>query len=215
MHMNRFNLFLFATMALLIAGLWTCNSCQKAEIARLKSEPTANVQPVQVTATDTVRIKEAVDVPVYVPKPYAVIHEKVRVDSFTAYEVRPVDTAAILKDYLAKVVYIDSQAVEHGTVYITDTVTQNRIAARHIRAAFTIPEVTKTVTITEPAKRRTQLYAGINFQGTKADLLTGFGPSLMLKTKQDRVIEVGALYGRSGEITYQAGLKFKISFTKN
>jgi hypothetical protein len=118
-----------------------------------------------------------------------------------------IDTTAILKNHFSKMVYIDTGKTKYGFYYIHDTVTQNKIIARQVITDFNIPEITKVV-----EEKRNQLYLGFSAIGRKDNLLSGFGPSLMLKLKSDKIIEFGALYGMDGKINYQASLKFKISF---
>jgi len=166
------------------------------------------------TAIDTVWRKEAVETPVYVPQPYAVYYPKEVpkyitkvVDGETKYI--PVDTSEILRDYFAKVVYKDTVSTTYGTVRINDTLTQNRIFNRQVFTDFTIPEITKTVTISEP--KRTKVFAGIS---TAYDYKFSLGPSLMVINKEGRrAYEIGAkTNGKT--VTYDAGVKFLIKLKK-
>lgn len=110
-----------------------------------------------------------------------------------------IDTPKVITKYFEKVVYNDT-----GKNYVIhDTLSQNKIISRQVFTDFKVPVITQG--------QRTQLYLGVMAQGNPLTPISGFGPSLMLKTKQDKIFEVGALYG-NGQIFYQAGIKFKISF---
>lgn len=161
---------------------------------------------------DTTWIKETVDVPVYVPQPGGVIYrdvpryiEKV-VDGKTVF--LPVDTAAILKDYYAQVTYQDSTEFKYGKVYINDTLSQNRIQNRSVRADFNIPVETVTRTIT--TKPRGFLSVGVNVQGDQKEGVNMAGLSLMYTTKGRFSLEASGLYGTRG-IGYGFGIKFPLS----
>ena len=122
--------------------------------------------------------------------------------------VEPVDTAAILQDYYSKVVYRDTAGTEYGDIMVEDTISQNRIQARKWSTNFTIPVVTKTVTLVE---KRNQLYAGFGLLGNDHDLISGARVSLTLKNKRDQQYEVsGLLIG--GQWHVGLDTKFKISF---
>lgn len=164
--------------------------------------------PIEVTRIDSVRVTDTFNKVVL--KPYAVV--KHQVDSFIAFDRLPVDTAAILKDYYSKVYYKDSSLTKWGAILIMDTITKNRIAGRSVITDFTIPVVTNTITKSIEQKKRNQVYIGLNLQGKADDYLFAAGPSLMFKTKSDKAFEIGALFNKGGYMTYQAGLKWNISF---
>lgn len=187
-----FSQTLIIVLALLILSLWTCNGCLKAENAKLK-EQVLGVEPVQGSAIhfDTVTIA---------------VHDTVRktklqpgrIDSFVSFD----------RDTIERVEYRDTTHTQFGAVIIHDTVEANRVTGRSVITDFQFPVITQT--IKTPAQPKAAVFLGLNFQGNATDYVQAFGPSLMLKTKQDRVIELGALYNKSGQVIYQAGLKWKI-----
>jgi hypothetical protein len=194
----KHTLTLLAVFIILLFALYTCNRCNPVNI----DEPKIDTVFVPVKDSSgwykpTVKVIRTV--------------QPVRVDSFVQFDkvFVEVDTAAILKDYYSKVFYSDTTKTKYGNVIIKDTVTENRISARQVITDFNIPVITKTVT--QP--KRTQVYIGMNVQGMPASPITAFGPSIMLKTKQDKVIELGAL--TAGHYwMYHASIKFKLSFKK-
>jgi hypothetical protein len=173
------------------------------------------VQPATEKVTiDTVYIKEAVTVPVYVPQPYAIVQVK-EVPKYRIVEGEittfiPVDTAEILKDYYSTYLYNDSVKVKYGTVYIKDSITQNRISARKVDANFTLPEIIKTVTIKEKARR--YVSAGLTLWGSREQWLNGAGASLMYTDRNKFAVEAGAMY--NGQINYSLGFKLPIKLKK-
>jgi hypothetical protein len=127
------------------------------------------------------------------PIPYAVIKEgkpypvSVKDTEFITV-MQNVDTAAILRDYFVTRFYIDTSKTKYGTLFIRDSVTQNRIKFRQIIADWNIPEV-HTV---QPAPLRNQVFVGLDI-GSNGKTL-GFGPSLLLRTKTEAMYGLGASY---------------------
>jgi hypothetical protein len=132
---------------------------------------------------------------------------------YPVYKPVVVDTAAILQDYFAQVIYRDSSAITdstgatYGTAFVNDTLSQNRIQARQWRFNLAIPIVTVTKTV--EAKPRTQLYVGFN--AMFGQTAVGGNVNLTLKTKKDQMFTAGA--GLFGQQFYgEFGTKFKLSF---
>ncbi len=150
--------------------------------------------------------------------PYATL------DTLYLPELIDVDTAAILSDYYKARVYRDSVPVrwedksdadiwsEIGSIYIYDTISQNRIKGRQVKTVLSIPEVTKTITLTQP--KRAMVFLGANFLGSMEEPLLGYNVNLSFKTKRDKFIEAGYNQFYGGQSFYSLGLKFKISFRK-
>ena len=125
----------------------------------------------------------------------------------TEFDIRPE-----IFDYYATRVYGDTMAHKYGEIIISDTISQNKLKGREVITDFNIPMVTKTITLTQP--KRAMVFIGANFLGSEVDPLGGFNVNLSLKTRQDRMLEVGytQLYGLSHY--YSLGLKWKLSFRK-
>lgn len=140
-----------------------------------------------VTKIDTFW-KEVVDDSEYILHSEVVYRdrEKVLHDTLEITEIEKVDSARILKQYLATRFYSDTLRPDglKGYILIYDTVTQNRIVKRGIKERFSIPEIvtTKTITLTKPP--RTTLYIGTDINGNKEYPLYSIGVNggLLLKS---------------------------------
>lgn len=184
--MNNFKTFIIIALAILAISLFTCNGCLKAKLAECEGK---QLQPVTNTviktdtfyqhSTDTFTKTELM--------PYAVI--RYRVDSFTAFEKVPVDTAAILQDFFSKAYYSQPYVTQYGKIIINDTVTQNRIAGRSVITDFTIPVITKTITNTIQAKKKVKGFLVASLTGSFEKPLQQIGGGFMLQFKNDNSVE--------------------------
>lgn len=183
------------------------NKCGKDRV--VESEPTV--------IYDTVYKEERIDT-VYVPQlltrylPGKAPKAFEKWDTLYIPELTEVDTAAILEDYHSFYVYGDVITHKYGRTFINDTISRNEILGRSVTHDFLIPTITKTITLTEPKK--TQLYVGGSMLGNPQELAAGFNVNLSLKTKKDKIIEVGYSQLFSGQAFYSLGFKQKISFRK-
>ena len=116
-----------------------------------------------------------------------IVHEVIDVDTLVLKELVNVDTAALLKDYLAKVIYKDTLTLDGGlgTIALTDTITKNRILGRTWDAKVKERTIKEELIVKEPAK--TQLYYGLNAGFNKTDYVSAVGAGLILKTKKDKI----------------------------
>jgi len=114
-----------------------------------------------------------------------IVHEVIEHD--TTIQLVNVDTAALLKDYLAKVVYKDTLKLDEGlgTIALTDTITKNRILGRTWDAKIKQREIKETLIVKEPAKM--QVFYGLNAGFNKTDYVSSVGAGLVLKTKKDKL----------------------------
>lgn len=101
-----------------------------------------------------------------------------------------------------------------GNFIILDTLSQNRIKARKVIADIKELTIEKTIerTIEKPAKPKNQLFVGLMVQASQKDYLKGVGAELLLKTKKDQIWKAAVIYDLNGQMIYQAGRLFKISF---
>lgn len=149
-----------------------------------------------------------------------IVHEVIDVDTFLLKE--PVDSLAILKDYLAKVVYKDTLTLPDslGFIAVTDTIHKNRIEGRTFNAKVKERLVKETLIVKEPAKA--QLYYGFNGGFNKADVVSNIGAGVILKTKRDKLYQLGAgisnrvMEGNTGKLApyIGAGVYWKIKVKK-
>jgi hypothetical protein len=120
-----------------------------------------------------------------------IIHEVIDVDTLVLRELVNVDTAALLKDYLAKVIYKDTLKLDDGLgfVAVTDTIHKNRINGRTFTANVKERIIKEELIVKEPA--RNQLYYGLNAGFNKEDYVSAIGAGLILKTKKDKIYQIG------------------------
>jgi hypothetical protein len=102
-----------------------------------------------------------------------------------------IDTAALLKDYYSKVLYKDVLVLPDslGTVSVTDTISQNRILGRTFDAKVKERTIKETMIVKELPK--TQVYYGFTGGFNKADVVSNIGGGLLVKTKKDKIYQVG------------------------
>jgi hypothetical protein len=133
---------------------------------------------------DTIEVEK---VKVVTKKGEDIVHEVIDVDTLVLKELVNVDSAAILRDYLAKVIYKDTLRLDDGLGFIalTDTITKNRILGRTFDARVKQREIKETMIVKEPA--RNQLYYGVNAGFNKEDYVSAVGAGLILKTKKDKI----------------------------
>ena len=133
---------------------------------------------------DTVEVEK---VKVVTKKGEDIVHEVIDVDTLVLKELVNVDSAAILRDYLAKIVYKDTLVLDGGlgTIALTDTITKNRILGRTWDAKVKERIIKEELIVKEPAK--TQLYYGLNAGFNKEDYVSAVGAGLILKTKKDKI----------------------------
>ena len=137
---------------------------------------------------DTVEVEK---VKVVTKKGKDIVHEVIDVDTLVLKEMINVDSAAILKDYLAKIVYKDTLTLDGGlgTIALTDTITKNRILGRTWDAKVKERIIKEELIVKEPAK--TQLYYGLNAGFNKTDYVSAVGAGVILKTKKDKLYQLG------------------------
>jgi hypothetical protein len=168
---------------------------------------------------DTVEVEK---VKVVTKKGKDIVHEVIDVDTLVLKEMVNVDSAAILKDYLAKIVYKDTLTLDGGlgTIALTDTITKNRILGRTWDAKVKERIIKEELIVKEPAKN--QVYYGFNGGFNKADVVSHVGAGVILKTKKDKIYQLGAgvanrtTDGTNGNLSpyVGAGVYWKIKFKK-
>ena len=133
---------------------------------------------------DTIEVEK---VKVVTKKGEDIVHEVIDVDTLVLKEMVNVDSAAILKDYLAKIVYKDTLILDGGlgTIALTDTITKNRILGRTWDAKVKERIIKEEMIVKEPA--RNQVYYGLNAGFNREDYVSAVGAGLILKTKKDKI----------------------------
>jgi hypothetical protein len=137
---------------------------------------------------DTIEVEK---VKVVTKKGKDIVHEVIDVDTLVLKELVNVDSAAILRDYLAKVVYKDTLVLDGGlgTISLTDTIMKNRILGRTWDAKVKERIIKEEMIVKEPA--RNQVYYGLNAGFNKEDYVSAIGAGMILKTKKDKIYQLG------------------------
>lgn len=149
-----------------------------------------------------------------------IVHEVIEHD--TTIKLIDVDTAALLKDYLAKVIYKDTLRLPDslGTIALVDTITKNRILGRTWDAKVKQREIKETLIVKELPK--TKLFYGFEGGFNKADVVSHIGTGIMINTKSDKLFHLGAgvanrtIDGTNGKLSpyIGAGVYWKIKLKK-
>jgi hypothetical protein len=137
----------------------------------------------------TIDTLEVEKVKIVTKKGEDIVHEVIDIDTLVLKELVNVDSAAILRDYLAKVVYKDTLVLDGGlgTIALTDTIMKNRILGRTWDAKVKERIIKEELIVKEPAK--TQVYYGLNGGFNKADVVSSIGTGIMVKTKTDKIYQ--------------------------
>lgn len=120
----------------------------------------------------------------------------------------------LLQEFSKKTTYQDVIKLDSlGTITIVDTLWANKLGKRTYFQDIKIPIVTKTITITKPAKPVRQLYIGGNLfaNDQQLDFIT---PGLIYKTRKDHIYQLNVGINFDGSITYGAGMYWKIKLKK-
>jgi hypothetical protein len=133
-----------------------------------------------------------------------------------------VDTQALLKDFFAKNIYKDTLQLPDslGTIAMIDTITQNKILGRTFNASVKQRTIKETMIVKELPK--TQVYYGFTGGFNKEDVVSNVGAGLLVKTKKDKIYQVGVgvanrvTDGTNGTLSpyIGGGVYWKIKFKK-
>jgi len=141
------------------------------------------VEPTIITKTEIKYDTITKEIPKYIPK---VVTRIVReVDTINV--LQPIDTLSILEDYFATYVYEDVQNLDSLNLRITDSVSQNKIMARHIKYDLIYPTV--TVTETKYINPR-EFYIGFGLNGT-SNQFNYVGGQLLYRTRKKQAFGLG------------------------
>jgi len=121
-----------------------------------------------------------------------------------------IDTVEVITDYYSKVVYKDTLKLKDslGYVSITDTIFKNSILGRVWDSHINKITINDRMIVKELPKN--QFYLGGKLGLNNNTVFTSFGPSVMLKTKKDRVFSVGVGLGPNKTVQYQGGVYIKL-----
>jgi hypothetical protein len=133
-----------------------------------------------------------------------------------------VDTQALLHDYFAKNIYKDTLHLPDslGYVFLTDTITKNKIEGRIFTAKVKQRVIENTTIVKELPK--TKIFYGIEGGFNKADVVSHIGLGLLINTKSDKIFQLGlgvanrTTDGTNGKLApyIGAGVYWKIKLRK-
>lgn len=129
----------------------------------------------------------------------------------TCYAQLKLQFETLTRSYVARNIYRDTLALDtFGFVIVQDTIQYNRLRQHQYQLSYSMPVVTKTVTL--PAKR--QLYAGGGLSTNTALTSMSLQSGLLYKDKKDRVYGLYIL--TNGQEPAQVGFSsyWKIRFKK-
>ena len=151
------------------------------------------------------------------PKPAKIIHDSLFIEGKTEYladtnyATLKVQFDDLVRKYTALAIYVDSVKLDTlGYVTVTDTIQENGIKGRSWKYNYKIPFVTKTVTITNQAPAKTQLYVGGGVNTTQTLGLHSAEAGIILKTKKDKIYGLKAGSDINGNISYGFQTYWKI-----
>ncbi len=109
----------------------------------------------------------------------------------TAIKFVNIDTAALLHDYFAKNIYKDTLRLPDslGYVFLTDTITKNKIEGRKFTAKVKERVINNTTIVKELPKLK--MFYGIEGGFNKADLISHLGLGMLINTKSDKIYHLG------------------------
>ena len=151
------------------------------------------------------------------PLPAKIIYDSLFVEGKTEYladtnyAALKVQFDNLVKMYTALAIYVDSVKLDTlGYVVVTDSIRENKITGRTWKYDYKIPFVTKTVTITNQAPSKTQLYVGGGVNTTQTLGLHSAEAGVILKTKKDKIYGLKAGSDINGNLSYGFQTYWKI-----
>jgi hypothetical protein len=133
-----------------------------------------------------------------------------------------VDTSFILQEYYVKNFESDTITLSNnqGFIYLFDTISQNKVISRNFSATIK-PKIVREPALELP-KIRNQVYIGLNGALSQQDWVNSIGTSILLKTKDDKVFQLGGgfanrtLDGTTGKFYpyVTGGVYWKLKFNR-
>jgi len=122
---------------------------------------------------DTTYVNVIKNIPTYIPK------YKTKIQ-YIYDSTKIIDTVYIINDYNSTYFYKDSLVNDTIHLYVSDSISKNKIKSRNVKYNIKYPTLTITNNVVE---NKNELYYGLNIAGSKQGI-NSFGPELMLRTKQ-------------------------------
>jgi hypothetical protein len=186
------NLVIAVLIILLL--LKTCNkSFQK---------PTTITTTTTITKWDTIKTS----IPIYVPK----YNTKITYLPDTDTLWREIDTAFILKDYMATYSYSDTIKNDSITITIQDSINRNKIKNRKVDYSFIFPTITITITkdnVIVTNNRELYVGAGIGVSLKQVNHISG---DLIFRTKKRMIYGLGIGITNNFQPLIKGGIFWKL-----
>ena len=164
-------------------------------------------EPIIVTKIDTVfTIKDSI---VYrIPKPIKIIIRDTLPQEFTEVSKQECDSLresyiSLAKRFTAQNIYKDTLKLDSvGQVVVNDTTYLNELVGRSYEYKYSIPTITKTITITTQQKPKNQFYIGGGVQGNKINIINQINAGLLFKNKKDQIFIGQGGIDITGQVNY-------------
>lgn len=119
----------------------------------------------------------------------------------TNYQKLVLQYQDVVNQLLAKNIQQDSIRIDtNGYVKITDTVQRNMVIGRTSEVSIKYPIIKETITL--PAPKLRQVYAGGQVSGNAGDLINGINAGLLLKNKKDQIYGITVGLNTQGQVSY-------------
>jgi hypothetical protein len=207
------NIAIAVLIAIVLLELWNPGGVMPGKTIRIDGKKYEVIKH-EIDTIDVIKTK------VVTKKGEDIYHEIIQHD--TTVQLVNVDSAAILKDYLSKVVYKDVLVLPDslGTVAVTDTITKNRILGRTFNANVKQRTIKETTIVKELPK--TKVFYGFEGGFNKQDVVSHVGMGILLNTKSDKIFNLGigvanrVVDGTNGGLTpyINGGVYWKIRLRK-
>lgn len=181
---DKKTLFSYLIIAILVIVLLLQRCGNGGTVLPTKSDTVSVTKYIPVTTTITQ----------YVPKYIT----KIERDT-TFFNTHTIDTAYVIGDYYSTYYYKDTIKQDTSlTLYINDSVTENKIKSRDIKYTYNQKITTNTV-----IKNKAEFYVGLGLTGSKNGI-SYFGSNLLLRTKKRQIYSIGV--GVNGSLEPQLNL---------
>lgn len=119
----------------------------------------------------------------------------------TNYQKLVLQYQDVVNQLLAKNIQQDSIRIDsNGYVKITDTVQRNMVIGRTSEVSIKYPIIKETITL--PAPKVNQVYAGGQVSGNAGQLINGINGGLLLKNKRDQIYGITVGLSTQGQVSY-------------
>ena len=119
----------------------------------------------------------------------------------TNYQKLVLQYQEVVNQLLAKNIHEDMIRIDtNGYVKIVDTVQRNTVIGRSSEVSIKYPIIKETITL--PAPKVRQVYAGGQIAGNSAELINSINAGLLLKNKKDQIYGITVGLSAQGQVSY-------------